>query len=189
MSLGLLGMEYTSTVLPYDDEATPIGLTGKKELPIAVIDDVVVKESLDIMEALNPHLKTEIPQDLEDLLKVWGNNVHNLAMPYWSWTPEFNETSRAYFEKKKSLKRGPFKDLVNKSDEFKAQILNDLVVLEKRIKPFYQSDSYTTLDLVIAAQLWGLYMVPEFQFPPAIHDYLQKVKEICNFKYHQDFWR
>lgn len=189
MSLGLLGIEFESIVLPYDDEKTPLELTGTKMLPIAVIDGKAMNESLDIMEALSLGLKTTIPEDLEEFLKIWGNQVHNLAMPYWIFTPEFNNSSREYFEKKKSIKRGPFKELVKRNSEFKSIILKDLQILEQRLGPYYMSKTFSTLDIVVAAHLWGLYVVPEFQFPPVIHEYLQKVKEHCRFNYHQDFWR
>lgn len=197
MGLGLLGVHYDSHVTAYDDEKTPLDLTGKKMLPIMVYDNGVAQnESLDILkgqdkknllhwENLSAH-ETE----LNPLLDKIGSLVHNLAMPYWIWTPEFNESSRAYFQKKKEVKRGPFKDLVKKQDLFSRDL--DLLLLSELapdLKPFYRSDKLSVLDIMIAAHLWGMYVVPEYRFPEVIHNYLQKVKSLTHFNYHEDYWK
>lgn len=196
MAAGYLNLPYDSRVLPYDDEKTPIKLTGKKMLPIMDIDGKVMNESLDIVAAIDSKnvLKVgEITKDshypeFESLLSVLGANVHNLAMPYWIWTPEFSETSRTYFQTKKEVKRGPFKQLIVKKKQFSLEIQNDLKKVEASLKPFYRSDKFTMYDILLASHIWGLYVVPEFQFSENMHKYLQQVKDICNFDYHRDFW-
>jgi glutaredoxin 2 len=197
MAAGLLQIPYKSVVLPYDDEVTPVNLTGKKMLPIMVIDGKPMNESLDIMQALDKNnvlkinsLKTDSNfQPLNELLTKLGANVHNLAMPYWIFTPEFNDSSRDYFQRKKEQKRGPFKDLVKKQDTFIKEISADLSLVSQELKPFYRSNIFTVYDILLAAHIWGLYVVPVFQFEEKIHQYLQNVKEHCHFDYHQDFWR
>lgn len=196
MALGYLKLPYHSRVVPYDDEATPLRLTGKKMLPIMDIDGMILDESLDIVAALDSKNVLKIG-DLKDhtfhpsfeaLLNKLGTSVHNLAMPYWMWTPEFTESSRTYFQQKKELKRGPFKDLITKKSQFMEEIQNDLNKVSLDLKPFYQSDKFTMYDILLASHIWGLYVVPEFQFSEKIHQYLQSVKTICHFDYHQDFW-
>lgn len=193
MTLGLLEIPYESVVLPYDDEKTPVQLTGKKMLPALRHDGGVLNESLDIMALVDKKnvLKVkETPlEEFELLLNRLGSSVHSLAMPYWIWTPEFNDQSRTYFQKKKEEKRGPFKDLVKNQHTFIAKLEAEWPALEKDLKPFYKSDFLTVKDILLAAHLWGLYVVPEFQFPPNIHAYLQAVKKKCRFNYHEDFWR
>lgn len=197
MTLGYLNLPYKSVVLPYDDENTPIGLTGTKMLPVLSIDGKAMNESLDIMAALDTTNKLKILELQKDsnfprfneLLSKLGSNVHNLAMPYWIYTPEFNESSRVYFQKKKEAKRGPFKDLVKKQKIFIEDLNKDLAEVAQDLKPFYRSENFTAYDILLAAHIWGLYVVPEFQFSEKLHTYLQKVKEICKFDYHQDFWR
>ncbi len=196
MALGYLGIAYESRVLAYDDEKTPIDLTGKKMLPIMVMDGKAMNESLDIVAALDTKNVFNISQiqkdshypEFEILLTKLGGNVHNLAMPYWIWTPEFTETSRTYFQKKKEVKRGPFKDLIVKKNQFSREMQNDLEKVSLELKPFYRSDKFTMYDILLASHIWGLYIVPEFQFSENIHQYLQRVKEICKFDYHHDFW-
>lgn len=197
MAAGMLKLAYKSVVVPYDDEETPVKLTGKKMLPIMVINGKPMNESLDIMAALDVNNVFNISQlnndpqfkPFNDLLSKLGTNVHNLAMPYWIYTPEFNISSRAYFQKKKEEKRGPFTDLVKNKEQFTKSISTDLDTVAQDLKPFYRSDVFTVYDILLAAHIWGLYVVPEFQFDEKIHQYLQKVKALCNFDYHQDFWK
>jgi glutaredoxin 2 len=197
MGLGYMGLKYHSQVLPYDDEITPVKLAGKKMLPIMVIDGRPMNESLEIIEKLDEKKLLKVKefsdgprsQSLNQLLDKLGKNVHNLAMPYWIYTQEFNESSRHYFQSKKELKRGPFKALVKKRPIFEEELMRDLVDLAKNLRPFYESEEFGIWDIMLASHLWGLYIVPEFQFPPDLHTYLQKVKAICHFNYHEDFWR
>jgi glutaredoxin 2 len=197
MGLGLLGIKYQSMVTAYDDEKTPVDLTGKKMLPIVVYDDGRAQnESLNILKhedkkdqlqwaALHSHEK-----ELNALLDKIGSLVHSLAMPYWIWTPEFTASSREYFQKKKEVKRGPFRELVKKQKSF-AQDLEALLARELtfELKPFFKSSTLTIMDIMIAAHLWGMYVVPEFQFSPPIHNYLQQIREFTHFDYHEDFWK
>lgn len=197
MTLGLLKLPYESVVVPYHDEETPVKLTGKKMLPIMSFDGKAMNESLDIMALLDKTNSLKIKQveaseefkSFNDLLTKLGSNVHNLAMPYWIYTPEFNAESRAYFQKKKEQKRGPFKNLIKNKDQFETEMMRDLMNLSSDLKPFYKSDTFSIYDILLASHIWGLYVVPEFQFPDKIHHYLQRVKEICHFNFHQDFWK
>lgn len=197
MALGYFKLPYESIVVPYDDEITPVKLTGAKMLPIMEIKGKAQNESLDIIEHLDQkniwsvsdYKKGQAYNELSHLLNKLGANVHNLAMPYWIYTPEFDENSRQYFQKKKEEKRGPFKNLVKKREQFTKDILKDLNELSGELKPFYHSETFGLDDILLASHLWGLYIVPEFQFPEKIHHYLQQVKNICHFDYHHDYWK
>lgn len=197
MTLGLLELKYHSQVLDYDDESTPLKLTGKKMLPILETTQGAFNESLDIMAWLDKENRLKIKEttseitfpEFEAYLNFLGSPVHSLAMPYWIWTPEFTIHSRSYFQKKKEEKRGPFGELVKNQEVFKAKLSAEWPNLEKELKPFYKSQSFGLHDILLASHLWGLYVVPEFQFPLAIHEYLQRVKAECHFNYHQDFWQ
>jgi glutaredoxin 2 len=196
LALGYLNIPYNSQVLRYDDESTPVQLTGKKMLPILKTKEGAINESLDIIELLDKENRLKISEiklndefvSLETLLNKMGNPIHSLAMPYWIYTPEFDEKSRAYFQTKKEIKRGPFKELVHRHEEFLAELNPLLSEIEKKLTPYYMSDSLGLYDILIAAHLWGLYIVPEFQFTEKVHEYLQKIKRDCRFNYHQDFW-
>jgi glutaredoxin 2 len=196
MALGYLKLDYESKVVPYDDELTPVKLTGKKMLPILSHESGTMNESLDIIKFLDKknvlkvddYLTSNSYMEIEDLLANIGSAVHSLAMPYWIFTPEFNESSRQYFQLKKEQKRGPFTELVKNQKNFINELVPNLEKIEKELCPFYQSSRLSIKDILIASHLWGLYVVPEFQFSEKIHNYLQSIKQICNFEYHQDFW-
>jgi len=195
LSLGLLDLPYKSIPLGYEDEKTPVELTGVKMLPIAVINGKAMNESLDILKKLD--IKGELNLDIldshgekiDELLGRLGKPIHNLAMPYWMYTKEFTKESREYFQKKKELKRGPFNELVQKQEDFLEELVPLLKEVESLIGPFMlKQKDFTILDIMLASHLWGLYVVPEFQFSPFLHRYLQMVKKVCNFNYHQDLW-
>lgn len=195
MVLGHLQQSYDSIVLPYDDEKTPIDLMGVKMLPIMQIEDRISNESLDIISMLDKDDKLGTIESvknyssLEPILNEIGSNVHSLAMPYWIWTAEFNEESRNYFQKKKEVKRGPFSELVKKQGSF----INGLQETLKQHSDLFETpvtkETVQLNDILIASHLWGMYVVPEFQFEPKVHHYLQSVKAACGFNYHEDFWR
>jgi len=195
MAMGHLGLSYKSVVIPYDDEDTPKRLTGVKMLPIMDIDAKAMNESLDIIKRfdINQELRfNDLDQShahVESLLNKIGSLVHNMAMPYWIHTPEFNESSRQYFEAKKSAKRGPFKHLVWRRQEFEDELQMLLKEFALSLTPFYHSKHFGIIDIMIASHLWGMYIVPEFQFSTEVHQYLQRVKTLCKFNYHEDFWR
>lgn len=197
MALGHLKIPYESIVLPYDEEEIPLDLCQKKMLPILKWEDGSAQnESLEIIEKLDKKnlLQMELLKDekkrkeVEDLLDRFASPVHNLCMPYWIWTPEFDETSRAYFRNKKEKKRGPLKDLIQRKSEFFKElepVINDLLA---ELDPYYKSPFLTIFDIMIASHLWGMYIFPEFQFKKGVHAYLQDIKNQCAFDYHRDFF-
>ncbi len=197
MGLGLLNQSFDSLVLAYNDEKTPIALTGKKMLPILVDDSGTARnESLDILKALdktkclNWELLDQHLAEVETLINKIGSPVHSLCMPYWIWTPEFNDESRLYFQTKKEVKRGPFKNLIHQKESFITELESILnTELEGNLHPFYKSSTLTIIDIMIAAHLWGMYIFPEFQFTETLHLYLQRVRALTHFDYHQDFWK
>ena len=194
MALGYLGIKYNSVVLPYDDEETPLSLTGVKMLPIYKFDEsLVMNESLDIIKKLDANNKLDneqsVDQGLDEQLNRLGSHIHSLCMPYWIYTPEFNESSRNYFQKKKEIKRGPFYKLAQNKKAFIEKLQEELKEVEQKLTPYYESEKFTIKDIMLASHLWGMYIFPEFQFSEKIHQYLQDIKKMCNFDYHEDFWR
>lgn len=196
--LGFLKIPFESVVIGYDDEKTPIELTGKKMLPIFKFDEnfpgpKIQNESLDIIKRLdkNNFLKIEESQDkitkIDPLLDILAKDVHNLCMPYWIWTQEFTPSAREYFRTKKELKRGPFNKLMAQKETFLNSLNINLNELENKLTPFYESDELTILDIMIASHIWGMYIFPEFQFSKKMHDYLQNIKRLCHFEYHRDY--
>lgn len=198
MALGYLNISYISHPLPYNDEKTPLDLCQKKMLPILKNGDHAMNESLDIIASLDQgnSLNLELLKDqslmneVEDLLNRLASPIHNLCMPYWAWSKEFTPEAREYFEKKKSVKRGPFNKLIQNKDQSLDQLAALLEELEQKIGPFFnKAQEFSVIDIMIASHVWGMYVFPEFQFSPGLHDYLQRVKDLCQFNYHEDLWR
>jgi glutaredoxin 2 len=191
LAAGLLGIQYNSIVLPYNDEKTPVELAGKKMLPIWQSADFTSNESLDIIANLdtenqlnvNQYKESNKPALIDPLLSKLGSSIHSLVMPYWMWTPEFNESSRLYFQSKKEVKRGPFKELVKNAEKFKLPLNEYLNDVENLIE-----NESMLIKILIASHIWGLYVLPEFQFTAKLHEQLQEIKSQCHFNYHEDFW-
>ena len=110
-------------------------------------------------------------------------------MPYWIYTPEFDDKARKYFLHKKEAKRGPFHLLAQKKPEFLAELPQVFDKFKDNLNPYFNNDSLTILDIMLASHLWGLYVLPEFQFPDWLHEYLQGIGDACQFDYHNDFWK
>ncbi len=197
IALGLLRISYSSVVLNYDDEDSPVKMTGTKMLPIVKIGDRYLNESLDIIKALDKenilhnellHVK-KLKSELDILLEELGRSIHNLCMPYWVWTPEFTDTSRKYFRKKKEIKRGHMADLMSKKSIFLCDLDKSLKKLENHLMPFYHSKIITVMDIIIASHLWGMFIFPEFRFQDKIYNYLIAIKKQSDFNYHEDYYQ
>lgn len=191
LAAGYLEVAYESHVLDYDDEKTPIEIMGKKMLPIwSDSNSFTSNESLEIISKLDSKgvLSSPETQAAHQFSNLLGGPIHNLVMPYWIYTKEFNERSRKYFQDKKEVKRGPFSQLIANRKKFEKDLEPLLVELETDLNPFWKSNNLTLADIILASHLWGLYMLPEFQFSENTHTYLQAIKSKCHFNYHEDFW-
>jgi glutaredoxin 2 len=197
LAAGFLQIPYTSRSLDYDDEVTPVRLCGKKMLPIWEEKGKSTNESLDIILMLDSKDQLAIKnfynsndrKELDTFLSELSGPIHSLAMPIWIYTKEFTPSARDYFQSKKEEKKGPFKDLVKNKDKFLAELAPLLHKLENELIPYYQSSNLTIKDILLAAHLWGMYVVPEFQFSPALHEYLMKIKKQTKFQYMDEVWQ
>jgi len=193
LALGFLNIDYNSQVLHYSDEETPLKLIGKKILPIVSVNDNFYSESLDIIKLIDKNNKMDTTntlsniEQLNSLLSLLSSDIHNLAMPYFIWSYEFNEKDRKYFIKKKSIKRGPFTELKKNKKIYTESLELNLIEIENNLSPFFKSKYLTLRDILIASHLWGMYIVPEFQFSTKIHSYLQNIKILCKFDYHAEY--
>ena len=199
LAAGYYGQAYQSVVLEYSDESTPTQMIGKKMLPIWQKDDAsFMNESLDIIVYLDlkhnkklkvqDYLSSPAFNELDLLLNQMGKALHSLVMPHWIFTAEFDPKNREYFQKKKEATRGSFKDLVANRAKLEQELHPFLQQIENEFSSFYKSKDFSLADILLASHLWGLYMLPEFQFSPKMHKYLQEVKSLCAFDYHKDFW-
>ena len=158
------------------------------------INGEILNESIDIIHKLDNQKLLEFDnykknQNLiEKILNDLGADVHNLAMPYWIYTPEFDDKSRAYFQKKKEKKRGPFNKLVQMDKKYEDSLLKTLFTLESKISPWFLTKNFDICDVLLYSHIVGMYVVPGFQFPKFIFDYMRRVEKKSRFNYHAPFW-
>ena len=196
LALGFLDIPYVSKAVAYDDSDTPTRLIGKKMLPIWEDEDGAMPESLDIIQKLDEEgllgtedfLASPERKDMDATIAALGGVIHNLTWPVWVYTKEFDGNARNYVMKKKEEKHGPFKLLVQRKEEFLKELAPLLHKVEAELIPYYQSSELSIKDILIAAHLWGLYLVPEFQFSEKLHSYLQKIKKQTMFNYMDELW-
>jgi len=190
-----LRIEFESVVLSYDNEKTPLELTGVKMLPIVEGAAGAMNESLEIIKyhddggLIDLSIYLENKSDIDELLSNIGRQVHSLAMPYWIYTPEFDDISRHYFQTKKEKKRGPFNVLVEDRLVLMSKIDSILSGLVEDLQPFYKSKEFSLVDILLYSHLVGLYVVPGFHFPQKIVHYMTTIEGLTGFNYHEDFWR
>ncbi|MFA5584902.1 MAG: glutathione S-transferase N-terminal domain-containing protein, partial [Bacteriovoracaceae bacterium] len=173
MALGYLDLAYESKMLNYDDEKTPLDLCGAKMLPIMMIDDQPMNESIDIISKLDTQNRLNTSEfvasheykSFVEVINMIGSVVHDLAMPWWIYTKEFTPEAREYFEKKKSVKRGPFSELVKNKDININRAQEVMLEVEKMVHDVNDKNLHIK-DIMLASHLWGLYVVPEWQFSP-----------------------
>ena len=117
MIFGLKNLPVELVVLANDDEATPIGLVGKKVVPILVKEDgTAMPESLDIVHYVDEHfgekiLSEHIRPEIEAWLKEVGSYYGHLSTARFTQIglPEFETQSAVdYFTKKKTEFIGDF---------------------------------------------------------------------------------
>lgn len=194
LALGFLNISYESKVVAYDNESLPVKLCGKKMLPIYQDDNgTIFNESLDIIKHLDKNgvLFANITQAQQDLVDSMVNDagllLHPLAMPQWANTLEFQGSSRDYFITKKEASIGSFMALQQQEQTLK----NDLsAFLDDCLLPqcFFNGDQLSILDIQVASHLYSLYCLFDFYIPRHVHDYLQRVRTMCHFHYHEDYW-
>lgn len=185
MIMGLKNVEYEIIYLPNNDEATPIGLIGKKMLPILVTkNNQAIGESLDIVkyidEKYDSHILTEPNNTAIDAwMEEITTSIYQLAVPRWAQSifEEFcSEDARRYFINKKELVFGDLEDLIDKSNPIVAEINSKLAGLDLLITPLDPSKSkYSLTDICLFPLLRSLSIVKGIDWPPKVDTWLKEM--------------
>lgn len=193
MAFGFLNIPFESRVLSYDDESTPTNLCGEKMLPILVWEkDQSINESIEIIKKIDldnslfGDVKEKDIQQHEQICNDIGKKLHPLAMTSWLNTPEFFNNSKEYFRKKKEIKKGPFNLLIKDESRLKEN-LGSFIKDFKFPRNFFLGDHISVLDIMAASHFYGVYSLIDFYLEKKAHDYLQRVRNKCNFNYHEDY--
>ena len=185
MAAGLFGADVEEVVLANDDEATPIGMIGAKQVPILQKEDgSFMGESLDVVRYLDREgrLKNETRPEIQAWFdKVGGYNtklVHPRVVKIG--LPEF-ETLEAvkYFTDKKEKTIGSFATNLDKTSQYVERLHEDLAELETLM-----TESGAGLngeigmeDILVFPILRNLTVVRGVEWPQKIMDYLLRMSE------------
>ena len=93
-----------------------------------------------------------------------------------------------YFQSKKELKRGPFNLLVKNrknNEDGLDLLLNELAL---NLRPFFHSKNFGLADILIYSHLVGVYVVPGYQLPGNIFQYMKNIESISGFDYQKEMW-
>ncbi|HEZ3635689.1 TPA: GrxB family glutaredoxin [Neisseria meningitidis] len=185
MAAGLFGADVKEAVLANDDEATPIGMIGAKQVPVLQKEDgSFMGESLDIVRHFDreDRLKDEVRPEIRAWLdKVGGYNdklvqprVIKIGLPEFA-TPE----AVKYFTDKKEKSIGSFSANLNKTAQYLERINADLQELENLMDG--ASDGINggigMEDILVFPVLRNLTVVRGIEWPQKVMGYLMTMSE------------
>ena len=185
MAAGLFGADVEEVVMANDDEATPIGMIGAKQVPILQKEDgSFMGESLDIVRYLDREgrLKNEIRLEIQAWLDKVGSYNNKLVQPRTVkiGLPEFATTEAVkYFTDKKEKNIGSFSANLNKTAQYLDRIhedLNDLDDLMHEVSDGINGEIGME-DILIFPILRNLTVVRGIEWPQKVMGYLMTMSE------------
>ena len=185
MAAGLFGADVEEVVLANDDEATPIGMIGAKQVPILQKEDgSFMGESLDIVRYLDREgrLKNEIRPEIQAWLDKVGSYNNKLVQPRTVkiGLPEFATTEAVkYFTDKKEKNIGSFSANLNKTAQYLDRIhedLNDLDGLMHEVSDGINGEIGME-DILVFPILRNLTVVRGIEWPQKVMGYLMTMSE------------
>lgn len=185
MIFGLKNLPFELVVLANDDEATPIGLVGKKVVPILVKNDgTAMPESLDIVRYVDGNfgekvLSEQIRPEIDEWVKTVGSYYNHLLSPRFVKMnlAEFETQSAVdYFTKKKTEYVGDFQQNLDETATYLVRLHQDLETLVPLIKSSQALKGELSFeDIIVFPMLRNLTCVRDVQFPAEIVAYLEKM--------------
>ena len=185
MAAGLFGADVEEVVMANDDEATPIGMIGAKQVPILQKEDgSFMGESLDIVRYLDREgrLKNEIRPEIQAWLDKVGSYNNKLVQPRTVkiGLPEFATTEAVkYFTDKKEKNIGSFSANLNKTAQYLDRIhedLNDLDGLMHEVSDGINGEIGME-DILVFPILRNLTVVRGIEWPQKVLGYLMTMSE------------
>ncbi|OOF84859.1 glutaredoxin, GrxB family [Rodentibacter ratti] len=187
MIFGLKKLPFELVMLGNDDETTPIGLVGKKVVPILIKEDgTAMPESLDIVRYVDEHfgekiLSEQLRPEVEEWVKTVGRYYNHLLIPRFVKMDlaEFKTQGAVdYFTKKKTESIGDFQQNLDETANYLVRLHQDL----ENLVPLIQSDlalngKLSLEDIIVFPMLRNLTCVRGIQFPPEVAAYLEKMSK------------
>lgn len=188
MAFGLTQTPVELIPLANDDEATPIGLIGAKQVPILQkADGSHMGESLDIVRYIDAQAgDSRLNETIRPSIQAWADQVgayyNQLLFPrsIQLGLPEFaTPAAVVYFILKKEASIGTgIAQMLDKTPELLAQIHSDLQTLASQIHGDTLNGSDLSMeDILIFPMLRNLTMVRGIQFPAVVQDYIANMAQ------------
>ncbi len=167
------------------DEVTPLGLVGKKSLPILQKAGQAMAESLDIIHILADDAGFSLQRDksteaaVDAFLQNNGLTIYKLAMPRWVNLPlkEFaTDSAKNYFIQKKTASIGAFADALAATETL-GTVINE--ALNEQADLFIQLTTRPNnlAAIVLFSGLHGLTAVKGLTLPPATASFMQAISQ------------
>ncbi len=194
LALAYKGVEYEDIVVSYADIDTPTSLIGVKMLPIIDFGDgTVMAESLDLVAELDrrfPDPALYFSETNADL--AWASRAI-MSIPGWFDVTlphyleayadfgEFDEAGTKYFQEGKEAKRDvTFEQLKAVAPErYEATIRPALAAIAEKLNEGFVGESFSAADCVLAADMFGITLVPGIELPAGIKNYIESVEGVC----------
>ncbi|GAC11139.1 glutaredoxin 2 [Paraglaciecola chathamensis S18K6] len=179
------------TVLPSDDEATPISMIGVKACPILKKPDgSFMPESMDIVSYIDQLDGSPLfsPSANRADLSAWLKDVNlllkQLLYPRWITSPveEFQTQAAVdYFVNKKTKELGPFSDALANSE----QLIKTLESQLERLAPMLHSEKRVNEqlsidDITLFGRLRGITLIKGLTIPAKISAYIDYFSATCD---------
>ncbi|PVX33441.1 glutaredoxin 2 [Pasteurella langaaensis DSM 22999] len=197
MIFGFKKLSVELIILANDDEATPIGLVGKKVVPILVKEDgSAMPESLDIVKYIDDNfgetvLSEQVRPEIEAWIKQVGEYYNHLLSPRFVQLDlaEFASQSAVnYFTKKKTTLIGDFAENLANSLQYIAKINADLTALSELIHADDKANGaqLSLEDIMLFPMLRNLTCVKGIVYPANVERYLHKMAELAQVSLYLD---
>ncbi len=187
MIFGLKNVPVENVTLLNDDEETPIGLVGKKLVPILMKEDgTPMGESLDIVRYIDENYGEKIlKDDIRPEIQAWcdkvGQYYYRLLHPrcVLLGLEEFaTQGAIDYFTEKKSAKIGDFAENMANSAEYIQQLNADLLSLDALIQsPQALNAQLSYEDIILFPMLRNLTCVKGLVFPEKVKAYVDTMAQ------------
>ena len=188
MIFGLRNVPVEEIILPNDDEATPIGLIGAKQVPILQKPDGShMGESLDIVRYVDELAgQARLDETIRPAVQAWFDQVNkyynHLVMPrevrLEPPLPEFATAEAiAYFVQKKEQNIGSFEQNLAETNTYLERIhlaLPELAALLGK-QPYLNGSAPGMEDIIIFPVLRNLTLVKGIVFPTKLQAYIERL--------------
>ncbi len=196
MIFGLKNLAFEKITLLNDDEATPVGLVGKKVVPILIKENgEAMPESLDIVKYVDEtygekQLSDNVRSEINDWIKKVGAYYNHLLLPRFvklGLAEYATQSAVDYFVKKKTESIGDFAENLANSAQYLALLTPDLAELDKLIVNAEAANGQLSLeDILLFPMLRNLTCVQGLQLPPNVADYVAKMAELSKVELYTD---